>query len=380
MSELAILIAGDYSPKERFQDALDKGNYPNLFPGLKNIISSVDFSVVNFETTVRTTESLPIPKIGSHLSCKENAFEALRYLGFKMLTMANNHIMDYGRLGMENSKRIAVENGFEVIGVGKNLEDARCYKIVENKGKRVAFINECENEFSIATEENAGCNPLDIVNISYDIRAAKESADYVIVIIHGGNEHYKLPSPRMKKNYRFFVDQGADAVLNHHQHCYSGYEVYNGKPIFYGLGNFCFDSANDIEYRHMTYNYGYMVKLLLSERVSFELIPYEQCYNKVGVYLLDKNEKAVFFEDINKLNAIISNDAQLKSAFVVMAEQKRNFIFRGFRPYTSRIASALYNKGLLPSFLSKERLMIITAILECEAHNEVLMVNLKREK
>lgn len=225
-----------------------------------------------------------------------------------------------------------------------------------------------------------GCNPLDIVNISYDIRAAKESADYVIVIIHGGNEHYKLPSPRMKKNYRFFVDQGADAVLNHHQHCYSGYEVYNGKPIFYGLGNFCFDSANDIEYRHMTYNYGYMVKLLLSERVSFELIPYEQCYNKVGVYLLDKNEKAVFFEDINKLNAIISNDAQLKSAFVVMAEQKRNFIFRGFRPYTSRIASALYNKGLLPSFLSKERLMIITAILECEAHNEVLMVNLKREK
>ena len=297
-----------------------------------------------------------------------------------MLTMANNHIMDYGRLGMENSKRIAVENGFEVIGVGKNLEDARCYKIVENKGKRVAFINACEHEFSIATEENAGCNPLDIVNISYDIRAAKESADYVIVIIHGGNEHYKLPSPRMKKNYRFFVDQGADAVLNHHQHCYSGYEVYNGKPIFYGLGNFCFDSANDIEYRHMTYNYGYMVKLLLSERVSFELIPYEQCYNKVGVYLLDKNEKAVFFEDINKLNAIISNDAQLKSAFVVMAEQKRNFIFRGFRPYTSRIASALYNKGLLPSFLSKERLMIITAILECEAHNEVLMVNLKREK
>lgn len=380
MSDLSILIAGDYSPKERFQKALDTGSYLHLFPRIKNIVSSVDFSIINFETTVPTSESIPIMKIGCHLSCKENAFDALRHLGFNMLTMANNHIMDYGILGMENSKRIAVEKGFEVIGVGRNLEDARCYKIVENKGKRIAFINACEHEFSIATEENAGCNPLDIVNISYDIRAAKESADYVIVIIHGGHEHYKLPSPRMKKAYRFFVDQGADAILNHHQHCYSGYEVYNGKPIFYGLGNFCFDSACDIKYRHTTYNYGYMVKLHISEDISFELIPYEQCYNRPGVYLLNKNEKAAFFEDINKLNDIISNDTQLKYAFMAMAKQKRKFIFRGFRPYTGRIANTLYNKGLLPSFLNKERLITITATLECEAHNEVLMANLKLEE
>lgn len=377
MNDISILIAGDYSPKERLQKALDDGTYVDLFPGIRKIVSSADYSVVNFETTIPTINSKPIDKIGSHLSAKENAFDILQFLGFKMLTTANNHFMDYGKSAMENSQRLAVVRGFDVVGAGNNLTEARKNKVVEVHGKRVSFINACEHESSIATNTTAGCNPLDIINISYDIRSAKEMSDYVIVIIHGGNEHYKLPSPRMKKTYRFFIDQGADAVLNHHQHCYTGYEVYHGNPIFYGLGNFCFDSADDIKYRHETYNYAYMVKLTLSDTIGFELIPYEQCYRHPGVYLLDGKTKDEFIKDIEKLNAIISDDEQLYASFAKMSRQKRDFIFRGFRPYTGRIANALYYRGLFPSFINDERLKTIKAILECEAHNDVLMQNLK---
>lgn len=380
MSEISILVAGDYSPKERFQKELDNNLFESLFPGVKEVISSCDYSVVNFESTIPTQDSRPIDKIGSHLSAKENAMIPLRWLGFNMLTMANNHVMDYGETAMEHCLNLAKRNGFDIVGVGRNLTEARCFKVIKIHENRIAFINACEHEFSIAGENRAGCNPLDIINLSYDIQQARQEADYVFVIIHGGNEHYKLPSPRMKKLYRFFIDQGADAVLNHHQHCYSGYEVYNNKPIFYGLGNFCFDSAGDIKYRHATYNYGYLVKLYLASTIKFELIPYEQCYEKPGVYMMTDQSKNLFNKDIAELNAIIADDKKLVEAFKQMAREKRKFVYGGFRPYTSRMANALYHRGLLPSFLNKKRFKIIAATLECESHNDILMTNLKLEK
>ena len=380
MSEISILIAGDYSPKERFQKKLDNNLFESLFPGVKEVISSCDYSVVNFETTIPIQDSRPIDKIGSHLSAKENALVPLKWLGFNMLTMANNHVMDYGETAMKHCLTLAKQNGFDFVGIGCNLAEARRFKVIKIREKRIAFINACEHEFSIADENRAGCNPLDTISLSYDIQQAKQETDYVLVIIHGGHEHDKLPSTRMKKLYRFFIDQGADAVLNHHQHCYSGYEVYNSKPIFYGLGNFCFDSASDIKYRHTTYNYGYLVKLYLASTIKFELIPYEQCYEKPGVYIMTDQGKNMFKEDIAELNAIIADDQKLTEAFKQIAKEKRKFVYGVFRPYASRIAKALYYRGLLPSFLNSKRFKIITATLECESHNDILMTNLKLEK
>ena len=378
MSDIAILIAGDYSPKERLQKALDDGAYRELFPEVRGIVSTADYSVVNFETTIPTIDSKPINKVGSHLFAKENSFEILDFLGFKMLTLANNHFMDYGPVAMNHTIELAISRGFDIVGAGNSLEEARKYKVVTIKGKRISFINVCEHEFSIATDKCPGCNPFDEINLSYDIRNAKEESDYVIVIIHGGHEHYNLPSPRMKKAYRFFVDQGADAILNHHQHCYSGYEVYHGKPIFYGLGNFCFDSDVDIKYRHETYNTAFMVKLIFSDTINFELIPYVQCYQNPGVYLIKGQEKNDFLKNIDILNTIISDDYKLSLSFAKFANLRRDFIFRGFRPFTSRIANALYYRGLLPSFLSNERIMMLKAIIECESHHDVLIHNLNQ--
>lgn len=379
MKDTSILIAGDFSPKERIVAIIDKGDIATSFPGVADIVKMSDYSIVNFESTIPTPQSHPIKKVGSHICCKANSVNALKILGFKMVTLANNHFMDYGEEGLQNTIDILRSNSLEYVGAGKNLEQASEYRIVKVNEKRVAVINACEHEFSIATNKTPGCNPLDVVNISYDIKKAKAEADYVLLIIHGGNEHYQLPSPRMKKWYRFFIDQGADAVINHHQHCFSGYEVYNGKPIFYGLGNFCFDSASDIKYRHATYNYGYMVKLNFSDQISFELYPYEQCYNTPGVYLLDAEDRIAFDSRISELNDIIADDDRLNAEYDKMADSRKEFIYRGFRPFTSRILNSLYYRGLIPSFLTKERLMTIKAILDCESHNDVLMSNLKRE-
>ena len=101
---------------------------------------------------------------------------------------------------------------------------------------------------------------------------AKANADFLILIIHGGHETYELPSPRMKKLYRWFIDLGVDAVIGHHTHCYSGSEVYKNKPIVYSLGNFIFDS----KIRDASWNYGVFAVLSLSaDRVIIELVPFE---------------------------------------------------------------------------------------------------------
>ncbi len=117
------------------------------------------------------------------------------------------------------------------------------YITVDNN--KLAFINVCENEFTIATENRGGCNPLNPIKQYYDIKEVKQNADYVFIIVHGGHEYCQQPSIRMKKTYRFFIDAGADMVLNHHQHCFCEYEIYKSKPIFYGLGNYCFGEGLD---------------------------------------------------------------------------------------------------------------------------------------
>ena len=72
------------------------------------------------------------------------------------------------------------------------------------------------------------------ISIYYDLLEARKNADIIICITHGGHEGYNLPSPRMQSLYRFSIDCGADVVVNHHQHCYSGYEQYHNGYIFFG--------------------------------------------------------------------------------------------------------------------------------------------------
>ena len=272
---MKILIAGDYCPRYRVEPILDSGNYSTVFGEVKPIVSKADYSIVNFECPVISKRETPIPKCGPNLKCNENAVKALAYAGFKCVTLANNHFLDQGENGVNDTLRVLTENGIESVGGGKNLKQASqiLYKKIDNK--ILAVINCCENEFSIATDNTAGSNPLNPIQQYYAIKEARNKSDYVLVIVHGGHEHIQLPSLRMVETYRFFIEAGADAVVNHHQHCYGGYEVYKGKLIFYGLSNLCFDSV-PVSYDDL-WNYGYMVSIDFNDNITFEMFPYLQC-------------------------------------------------------------------------------------------------------
>ena len=265
-----VLVAGDFAPGARLAKQIEERKFSEVFPDdVREVIKSADFSFVNFESPVVEGGYKPIPKCGPNLRCTPEAAEAVRYAGFTYVTMANNHILDYGAEGLRKSIECCKDQGLDVVGVGDNLNEAEKILYLEKDGEKLAIINCCEHEFSIASDTTAGANPLNPIRQYYSIQEAKKQADYVLVIVHGGHELFQLPSPRMQETYRFFVDAGADAVVNHHQHCYSGYEVYNSKPIFYGLGNFCFDRPGKVS----TWNEGYLVALDTLDS-TFMVIPY----------------------------------------------------------------------------------------------------------
>lgn len=235
---MKVLVAGDFCDKLRVLEYIKNKVFSSLFDRVKPIVGEADFSIVNFEFPIVLNEGKPIPKCGPNLGGKKESIDAIKYAGFNVCTLANNHILDKGEQCCLDTKRLIEESNIRTVGAGKNIEEAGSILYLRSEGKTVAIINCCEHEFSLATDSTAGANPLNPVLQYYKIQEAKNNADYILVIVHGGCEHYQYPSIRMQEVYRFFIDSGANAIINHHQHCYSGYEIYEGRPIIYGLGNF----------------------------------------------------------------------------------------------------------------------------------------------
>lgn len=367
---MKILITGDFVPRFRTKEMIEAGDY-GFFDEVREYTAKSDYSIINFESPIVNGDGQPIEKAGPNLKCHPNTMKAVRYAGFKCVTLANNHFYDFGDKGVSDTLKACDENDIDHVGGGMNLAEAETvlYKTIGDES--LAVVNFCENEWSIATATSGGSAPLNLVHNLRNIQQAKKSADYVLVIVHGGTEHYQLPSPRMKETYRFFVEQGADAVVNHHQHCYSGYEVYQGKPIFYGLGNFCFDK-NDPN-NHL-WNEGYAVEVSFeADGVSFKVLPYSQCSEKPLVHFLDNTVE--FDNRLNQLNEIILNDAELIKAFQQMSKTKGFLQF--LEPYSNKYLKILKSRGLLPSFLTRKRKNTIKNVFCCEAHRDVMFELLK---
>ena len=287
---ISILVSGDFVPNNRVYDLLLQRDFKTLWSNVVDIKS--DYKILNLECPIITRKDIrPIEKHGPSLKSIPIAIEAIQYAGFNCVTLANNHLKDYDEEGIQDTLSVLDRYEIDYVGGGLSLEDASSILYVDQNDIKFAIVNVCEEEFSIASERNAGANLDEPVNTYYRIKEARSNADYVILIIHGGPEHYNLPTPRMKAQYRFYVDIGADVVINHHQHCFSGYELYNGKPIFYGLGNLSFDS----KLRDSIWNTGYMVNLLFSRtEIKFEILPYTQGDEKLRLCQNRRNNHPLF--------------------------------------------------------------------------------------
>ena len=370
---MRVLVAGDYCPQNRVAEQIGKGKY-QLF--LEPLDVSYDYAIANLECPIFNKNAKKILKSGPHLYCSPAAVEVLKQSGFSCVTLANNHTLDYGESSLLDTIDVCNKVGLDVVGAGKGIEEAGRILYKRINDEVLAIINCCEHEFSVTDGKSVGTNPLNIVQQYKDIQSARGLADYVLIIIHGGHEHYQFPTPRMIETYRFFMDAGADAVVNHHQHCYSGYELYKGKPIFYGLGNFCFDWKGREEDPKWTT--GYMVNLdFKKEGTSFEIMPYYQCTKQnSSVQMVAPSS---FNQQIDRLNEIIANPTLFEQTTKSFFESKYKEIEATLSPLAGRIIFSLILRGWFPSLLSKKKKALLRLYFDCDVHRDKVLQYLKNQ-
>lgn len=374
---MKLLITGDFCPQDRIARKIENNEKDMFSEAVLEQIAQADYAVTNFECAVADASVPGIPKCGPHLHCSDKAVCILKEAGFDCVTLANNHFRDYGDEGVKRTLAALKEQEIDYVGGGENIEEAckTLYKSID--GQSFVIINVCENEFSIAGESRGGSAPLDVIDVYHRIKEAKtQGTKYVIVIVHGGHEHWQYPSPRMKKWYRFFVESGADVVVNHHQHCLSGYEEFQGKPIFYGLGNFCFDHPKK---RGCNWNEGYMVLLDIQETgISYELIPYRQCDESPSLELMTGPQIQVFEQKVYAISKTIADDRVLEETWNGYVNIRSQTVVTPFTPFFTSYARAAAGRHWLPYMMPKRKVADMLNFIQCEAHRDLLTLAMQK--
>mgnify|MGYP000935940457 CR=1 FL=1 len=261
---LKIVAVGDILLGRGVQSRLKNANKDYIYPFLEtaHILKQGDVVFANLEEAITSrTHSLTDIKNGGKYVLKNpvDSINGLKYAGFNLFSLANNHILDYYEEGLFDTIKILEENDIKYSGAGKNLEDAKKPAILEKKGYKIGLLS--YTDFAevtykgnpplkfIAGENKAGVvkRPINFDDfIKSDIENLRKEVDILMVSLHWGNEEsFEIWDSQVEFAHNL-IDNGVDVILGHHPHQFQGIEIYKGKPIFYSLGNFIFDQ-NDPE-------------------------------------------------------------------------------------------------------------------------------------
>lgn len=241
---LVIIGLGDLLFDRQVAKAIKERGAEDLFADVRGALTGGDIVIGNLEN--------PLSLRGKPVDGKEYAFRGLpeaaggmRNAGINMVSLANNHIMDYGPDALSDTLDVLGQAGIAYAGAGINSAGALKHATVEVKGKKVAFFaySAVVPEGSWATSKRPGMATTreKWSTRQSAIEAASKEHDYVIVSFHWGLEYEDHPQEYQRDFARRVIDAGADMVIGHHPHVIQGIELYKGKIIAYSLGDFVFD-------------------------------------------------------------------------------------------------------------------------------------------
>jgi len=362
-----VFVSGDFCPANLTMDWLAKGTEAKaIFGDFYQLIQGTDFSITNLECPL-TLHDQRIKKIGPNLKAHPEMVSVLKEVGFDIVTLANNHIYDFGQQGLSDTLNSLRQNNIRYVGAGLTLHEAQRPLFIEIKNTTLGIVNFAEVEYSGANSSEGGSNPMHLIDNFHQIQAARSNCDHVLVIVHGGHEHYHYPSPETLKRYRFYADSGASAVIAHHTHCIGGYERYNDVPIFYSLGNFFFPT--DIKMPPFWHE-GYALLLKIAKKsLEFDILPYEQCKN--GDLSIDRIRGNEILAKIEGINRVLNDDEQLAAYWKKFTKNRTDY-YLSMMSGIGRYKIAIFRRlGLLGLFYRKPQLEFLRQMIRCEAHKEV---------
>ena len=273
-----------------------------LDDNLYELLSNADINMINQE--------FPFSKRGTPMKNKEYTFRTspeyvsvFKDMGVDIVTLANNHALDYGIDALLDTFTTLDDAGIKYIGAGKNLDRAKQIEYIDVNGHRIAFIGASRvlpvvEWYATATRPGM-LSTYDPTLTCELIKEAKKQADYVVVYVHWGVEHTERPVAYQQNMGKQYIDSGADIVVGSHTHSLQGVEFYKDKPIVYSLGNFIFSrKTTDTA----------MVKLIIDESGKLKLAMYP-CKAVKGLTSMVTDPKEI--AQFNKYMESISYDIHI---------------------------------------------------------------------
>ena len=331
------------------------------------LIHSAALNVINFEAPVITNNS-PMLKSGPTLSQDSSGPRWLEQQGFNLISLANNHIMDYGEIGMKNTYSSFSKNAM-LFGAG-SWEEAYRPCIIEADGKKIAFLGVAHCEFGTLSDRwdkrfNVGIAWINHPDVDKIIIETRRMVDYLVVFAHAGVEYAEQPLPEWRDRYRNFIDLGCDAVIASHPHIAQGWEIYNNKPIVYSLGNFYFPKP--VKKPRGWYSSLCASLNMENDEVNIEITPI--VFDDERFISLDKS--CEISEYLQNVNAILSDDSLYMDYINNLCLKKLNLYDRLFckSGYINIKHMRQAMKVCLKHFLDKkEKSVHIINNLRCESH------------
>lgn len=374
--QIKIVIGGDVVPTARDLSLFQEGNAAGLFHDLLEEFAGADLAVLNLECPLIEQPS-PIVKTGPVIGAPSDCVKGVAKAGIRCVGLANNHILDHGGAGVENTLRVCSKAGLLTFGAGQNSDEAGKILVVNAGNLRVGLLAIAEQEWSVATAHSPGANPLDPIHIVRTIQRSRGDYDFLIVLFHSGIEYYPFPTPRQQETCRFLIEQGARIVVCQHSHCAGCYESYQNGHIIYGQGNLLFDSPG----RDQSWHEGFLVGVLINPDLTCEWfpVPYVQSEAQPGASRMPPERKQPFLEGLNDRSLAIQRDSgHVKAAWDDYCTERHNYFMSSMLGHNRVLRRLNRDTGAIARLHSDENLMLWTNILRCDIHRETALSVLSR--
>jgi len=244
--EITIAAVGDIMLGHRAEPYLAREGPAYPFVQVLPVLRQAQLVIGNLESPI-STRGTAVENKQFTLRVGPVAADALKAAGIRVVSLANNHILDFGPQALQDTLTVLNENGILYAGAGMDLDDARAPALLKIGNRTIAFLSYSLTfplEF-YASAGRPGTAPGYKEYVKKDIQKVRPLADLVVVSFHWGAELMASAKTYQQDLGRRSIDWGADLVLGHHPHILQELEVYRGRLIAYSLGNFVFGSESD---------------------------------------------------------------------------------------------------------------------------------------
>lgn len=300
---MSIIFTGDFAPNSKEQSIAE-----DVF----DYMSKAEFTCVNLEGVIASTDKKPTKSKGISISINRNAINILP-LNNIIFGLNNNHSTDFGIVGLRDTVNTLDSLNISSFGYGMIADEKSFFKSYCIDGHSVAIIGITLDDHGVVFASENRIGLLSFERAKLIIQSAMKTHDRVVVTVHGGVEFITVPSPSFRKYCRMLAKLRVDVIIGHHCHVPQGYEKMGDTHVFFCLGNFIMDIPYHCLYRNTEYSY--LVELFfLSNKVEFDFKVLKTINGKVKFY----NNGDQYF---HKINSRLAND-QYRAVWRIGAMQR----------------------------------------------------------